>query len=272
VTKRFARVPIAAAAIKGLGEHALRVLIALCAFAGKAGQCWPSLATIAKVCGLDRRQVPRAIGKLIGAGLGTKIAGSAGRSATYQLHYELTSQEMSELTSVEMSRDDATDIPGDDRVTSQEMSETAPTDIPGDALTDQESEQIREQKEEGLFAPHNSPDNLPLAQQAWNDLANEFQLAKVSHLTDGRKSKLRARLKEAGGLEGWKIALDKVRSAPWMHGANDRGWRVSFDFMLRPDKFAQLIEGGYDQRPGRSGASNEAIAACDEMIQEADHG
>lgn len=272
MTKRFARVPIAAAGMKG--EHALRVLIALGAFAGKGGQCWPSLATIGDIAGLDRRKVPAAIGKLIAAGLVTKIGSAAGRSATYQLHYELTPQQVSALTPLEVSPDSATDTRRGVKLTPVEVTKSAPTDTRRGALTDQEIEQPNEQKEEGLFEPVDNSDDLTLAQQSWNDLASEFKLAKVSYLTDGRKSKLRARLKEAGGIEGWNLALAKVRSAAWMHGANDRGWRVSFDFLLRPDKFAQLIEGGYDQRQGRSGGNTtaDAIAACDEMIQEADHG
>jgi hypothetical protein len=257
MTERFARVPIAAAGMQGLGQHALRVLIALCAHVGKNGQCFPSLSTIAKVCRLDRRQIPRAIGRLISTGLVTKVNGSAGRSSTYQLHYELTSPEMSALTSLEMSSDAATDISGDDRVTSLEMSKVPSTDIPGDALTDQEYEKPNEQKEEGLFRNHDAPDDLTLAQQAWNDLATELQLAKASDLKNGRKSKLKARLKQAGGLQGWSTALDKVREATWMHGANERGWRADFDFMLQPKNFTKLMEGAYDQN--RKSAGNGSV-------------
>ena len=97
---------------------------------------------------------------------------------------------------------------------------------------------------------------LFFAQQAWNDLATQLQLAKVSNLTNGRKSKLRARLKEAGGLQGWSIALEKVRKATWMHGANERGWRANFDFMLKPDNFTKLMEGGYDQGRKRAGVGS----------------
>ena len=102
------------------------VLIALGAFVGKDGRCWPSLATIGRIAGLDRRLVPRALGKLIAAGLVTKIGSVAGRSATYELDYEptpdamsaLTPEQMSELTPYEVSPDGATDAFRDDKVTS----------------------------------------------------------------------------------------------------------------------------------------------------------
>lgn len=263
MTKRFARVPIAAASMKGLGEHALRVLIVLCAFVNKIGQCWPSLATIAKLSGIDRRQVPRAIAKLISAGIVTKVAGSAGRSATYQLHYELTSPEMSDSP--------LGDISTDDRVTSPEMSITAPTDISRDALTYQESEQPREQPIEGLFEPQDVPDDLETAMADWNALARELGLSAVAHLTGSRKSKLRARLKEAGGITGWRFALEKIRAAQWMHGDNDLKWKVTFDWMIRPDRFAQVMEGQHDQRQGRRRSAAETNrAAFAEMIARAD--
>jgi hypothetical protein len=32
---------------------------------------------------------------------------------------------------------------------------------------------------------------------------------------------------------------------PFFRGDNDRGWRITFDFFIRPDSVAKIIEGNY---------------------------
>lgn len=44
--------------------------------------------------------------------------------------------------------------------------------------------------------------------------------------------------------------MDRVRASPFLRGDNDRGWRASLDFLLKPESFAKLMEGAYDPAPG----------------------
>lgn len=76
----------------------------------------------------------------------------------------------------------------------------------------------------------------------------------VQKLTTARKAALRARLKDAGGIEGWRIALSKARASPHCNGQNDRGWTASFDFLTQQSSFAKLMEGNYDPRPTNPGS------------------
>jgi hypothetical protein len=73
--------------MRSLGEHALRLLIALCAFANKLGQCWPSLATISTSANVDRRRVPAALAKLEKMGLIVRSRIGAGKSTSYIIIY-----------------------------------------------------------------------------------------------------------------------------------------------------------------------------------------
>jgi hypothetical protein len=65
---RFARVPLHAAGA-GILDVRARVLIAICGHIGRGGWAYPSLTTIAKLTGVDRSHVARAINELEDAGL-----------------------------------------------------------------------------------------------------------------------------------------------------------------------------------------------------------
>lgn len=69
----------------------------------------------------------------------------------------------------------------------------------------------------------------------------------VPLLTDKRRKKLKTCLRKGGGLEGWRIAMENFRDTPFLHGANGKGWRMSFDDAIKIDVFARLMEGGYDE-------------------------
>jgi hypothetical protein len=79
----------------------------------------------------------------------------------------------------------------------------------------------------------------------WNGLAERMRLPMCKALNDERRRKLHKRLEEAGGLEGWSVALDEVERSRFLCGSNNRGWRAGIDFMLQASSFAKVIEGTY---------------------------
>ena len=91
-----------------------------------------------------------------------------------------------------------------------------------------------------------SPGDLLTAVGLWNDLAHENGLPRVQRLTEARRRKLKMRLTECGGLEGWRVALNKVLGSTFLKGGNERHWRADFDFVLQEKSFTKLMEGGYD--------------------------
>jgi len=110
------------------------------------------------------------------------------------------------------------------------------------------------------------------AVRLWNDLALRRGLPPVQKTTDARRRKLRARLKDCGGLEGWKAALEKIEATPGLLGANDRKWRANIDFLLSEGPFTRLMEGAYDhwgQGAGQEGQTlDDAFADMDAMVME----
>lgn len=98
-------------------------------------------------------------------------------------------------------------------------------------------------------------DEIADAVTAYNRAAGESGWPVVKVLSKARRSALAARLRECGGLEGWRIALQKAQASSHCCGQNDRGWVANFDFMTRQSSFAKLMEGNYDNRKP-IGASN----------------
>lgn len=120
---------------------------------------------------------------------------------------------------------------------------------------------------DGIAPPKKDPDllpekpkqestaNLQLAVDAYNAVARDFEWPQCQTLSETRKRSLRARLTEAGGLEGWLAAMDKARASGFLTGRRGRargheGWVPDFDFFIQAKSFTLLMEGKYDDRQG----------------------
>lgn len=100
---------------------------------------------------------------------------------------------------------------------------------------------------------------------AWNALAIDCSLAKVQLLSDARRSKLLARLKDVGGLEGWFAMCDRIRNSKFLRG-EATSWRVSFDWVLSQTNLAKIMEGNFDDRKptGKDARQSTSDAMADE--------
>jgi len=107
-----------------------------------------------------------------------------------------------------------------------------------------------------------APDPVAMAFDEWNALAKETGLPAVQNRDDTRRRRLKARLKDCGGIEGWRQALRKIRGSPYLLG-KVKDWRADFDFVVRPDKFSKIMEGGFDDHKKTGGWADLARAADD---------
>jgi hypothetical protein len=103
----------------------------------------------------------------------------------------------------------------------------------------------------------------------WNDLAAVAGLAGVQRLTEPRRRALKARLSEAGGIDGWLAMLERIRDSAFLTGGNDRGWRADFDFVVKESNFTKIMEGKYDQREQLSAAQRAAKRILTEETDDA---
>lgn len=118
--------------------------------------------------------------------------------------------------------------------------ESVHTETETEANTEAESE--AEEKVVG-----SSKNDLQNAVILYNEVAEKFLLPRCQNLTEARKKHLRLRLKEAGGIAGWKIACEMLARSPFLRGENERGWKASFDFMLQAKSFTKIMEGAYER-------------------------
>ena len=101
--------------------------------------------------------------------------------------------------------------------------------------------QIEESKEPPL-----PPTDLADVFSIWNETAEQCGLPKAQVFTKERQTKALARLKECGGIDGWRDAMKQVSESAFLTGDNRDGWRAGFDFVLQKKSFTKLMEGGYE--------------------------
>lgn len=113
-----------------------------------------------------------------------------------------------------------------------------------------------------------SADEVREAVDAYNRVAEAVGLPRVQKLTNDRRTKLRARLRDCGGMEGWRFAMEKLAASPHCRGENDRGWRADFDFVVSESRFTRLMEGRYDSHGPPAASRRGGIVQAAEMAKE----
>lgn len=79
---------------------------------------------------------------------------------------------------------------------------------------------------------------------SWNRLRGLPHCLVVS---DSRRRTIRVRLVDPFFKANWKLALAKIEQSDFCRGGSERGWRASFDWFIRPDSVAKVMEGKYDK-------------------------
>lgn len=95
------------------------------------------------------------------------------------------------------------------------------------------------------------------AVEIYNDAASQVGWPKVQKLTPARARALKARLADCGGVEGWRIAMDKGKSSYFLSGRATGSTPANFDWITKQANFTKLMEGNYDNRNNRNGHNAE---------------
>jgi hypothetical protein len=88
------------------------------------------------------------------------------------------------------------------------------------------------------------PDELHETLDLYNETCGHV-LTKAQKLTPGRRKAIKARLEEHG-REGLAHIFAKAVASAFLTGANDRGWRADFDWLLKAENAVKVLEGRYD--------------------------
>jgi uncharacterized protein YdaU (DUF1376 family) len=103
----------------------------------------------------------------------------------------------------------------------------------------------RSSKEDHVADATPTPQDALEAFEAYNVTAAKCGLPLARTMTPQRRKGLIARMRDHGGTEVWRTALDNVERSAFLRGNNPRNWKADLDFMLQPKSFTRLVEGGY---------------------------
>ncbi|MEG0656768.1 MAG: hypothetical protein RR465_07085, partial [Mucinivorans sp.] len=109
--------------------------------------------------------------------------------------------------------------------------------------------------------PPKTPKTLAERVQGVVDYFNKTctALPKVKELTDPRKKAIVARLGKYGS-DQVKEVIDKTAASEFLNGANDQGWKASFDWIIKPANFTKIRENTYDNaQPTNTKTSRTAV-------------
>lgn len=100
-------------------------------------------------------------------------------------------------------------------------------------------------------------DHVRTAYEMWNEMAGRMGLPVAMGLTNERRTKLRHRLAEIGGLRGWRDVLGRIETSSGLRGEASNGFRAHLDWLLDLSNMTRVREGVYNSRvkSGRWGTS-----------------
>jgi hypothetical protein len=80
----------------------------------------------------------------------------------------------------------------------------------------------------------------------WNNQCGS--LPKARELTPKRIKSIKQRLAEEPDMNTWSLVINKMAKSDFCNGNGSTGWKADFDFLLKPDTRAKVLEGKYDNK------------------------
>ena len=122
---------------------------------------------------------------------------------------------------------------------------------------------VRDVRDETEEIPNFPPKSLG---ELWNEAKHPDQpkvfLATLASGKERHKS-AKARLDENPDPVFWRDIVTKIAASPFCQGRNDRGWKADFDFLIRPDTYAKVLEGKYANRVGPQKSTTPILEPLD---------
>ena len=82
---------------------------------------------------------------------------------------------------------------------------------------------------------------------SWNALG----VSSVKSISNNRLTLVKARIAEHG-LDAFLETIKNINECPFLLGQNERGWVITFDWLIKPSNFAKVLEGNYKPRMTQS--------------------
>lgn len=117
-------------------------------------------------------------------------------------------------------------------------------------------EESRDREGDGKAAPSPKTD-YDFYKATYN--ATCTSLPKCKLMTDKRRKAIKAFEKQLGKDQFLEVC-EKASTSAFCTGSNDRGWKADFDFLIRADKAASILEGKYDSKEAHNGSTSESTS------------
>jgi uncharacterized protein YdaU (DUF1376 family) len=95
----------------------------------------------------------------------------------------------------------------------------------------------------------------------YNRVAGEAGWPRVQKMTPTRSKALGARLRDCGGIDGWRHAIQSAAESDFLCGRSPRPWTgFGFDWLIKSQNFTKLMEGNYANRDHHNHSSTPPIS------------
>lgn len=112
-----------------------------------------------------------------------------------------------------------------------------------------------------------SKDSIYSAFELYNSQAEKYGLPKAVKLTQARKAKIKARIKQFG-LDSWNEVMYMIDKSEFLQGKNNKGWRPDLDFFLQEKSFTRALEGFYLKGKAHGTREQRVNEAADQAIKD----
>jgi hypothetical protein len=198
---------------------------------GETGLCFPSLKTLERQCEMNRSTIVRHLEVLESAGLisrDKRVRDNGSQTSTsYSLHLVPVAERNSPCCKMQQPP----------------VAKCDPLNLGILNLGIEQEELVS-----SLPALSSDIDEVLQAVEAYNEASTRTGWPKAQTISPARRTAVRARIKDAGGMEGWGIAISKCEASSFLTGRTDRPFTASFDFIIKQENFTKIMEGNYDDR------------------------
>lgn len=74
----------------------------------------------------------------------------------------------------------------------------------------------------------------------------------VRSISAARQKAIKARL-NTYSLDDFRTVFENAEASSFLKGANDRNWSATFDWLMKDQNMAKVLEGNYADKPARTG-------------------
>lgn len=141
----------------------------------------------------------------------------------------------------------------------------SPKHMPQPCQPEPEPELKKESTDVLLYDQPPPIDEIAQGIHHFNALASSANWPAVQKVTPPRRSALKGRIKDVGGLDAWCEAITRASQSSHLTGNNNRGWTATFDWLANPANFTKLMEGNYDDRPSQNRNTERDNSLADEI-------